>query len=65
MLRRGGGDYATIMLLSLGITEVATNHTPKLHILSTGNEITDDYAEAIARRTDLQTSAPYLLAAAR
>jgi molybdopterin molybdotransferase len=56
VLRRGEAiTPETIMLLSsLGIVEVATTHTPKLHILSTGNEITDDYATPATRRADLQ-----------
>lgn len=67
VLRRGEAiTPETIMLLSsLGITEVATNHTPKLHILSTGNEITDDYAVPLQGAQIYNSNAPYLLAAAQ
>lgn len=67
VLRRGEAiTPETIMLLSsLGITEVATNHTPKLHILSTGNEITDDYAKPLQGAQIYNSNAPYLLAAAQ
>ncbi len=67
VLRHGAAiTPETIMLLSsLGIMEVATNHTPKLHILSTGNEITDDYATPLQGAQIYNSNAPYLLAAAQ
>lgn len=66
VLRRGEAIAPeTIMLLSsLGITEVATTHTPKLHILSTGNEITDNYATPLQGAQIYNSNAPYLLAVA-
>jgi len=67
VLRRGEAiSPETIMLLSgLGIVEVATTHAPKLHILSTGNEITDDYATPLQGAQIYNSNAPYLLAAAQ
>lgn len=67
VLRRGETiTPETIMLLSsLGITELATTHSPKLHILSTGNEITDDYATQLQGAQIYNSNAPYLLAAAQ
>jgi molybdopterin molybdotransferase len=67
VLRRGETiTPETIMLLSsLGIAEVATTHTPKLHILSTGNEITDDYATQLQGTQIYNSNAPYLLAVAK
>ena len=67
VLRRGEAiTPETIMLLSsLGIMEVATNHSPKLHILSTGNEITDDYAAPLQGAQIYNSNAPYLLTAAK
>ena len=66
VLRRGEAIAPeTIMLLSsLGIAEVATTHTPKLHILSTGNEITDNYATPLQGAQIYNSNAPYLLAVA-
>ena len=67
VLRHGAAiTPETIMLLSsLGIMEVATNHSPKLHILSTGNEITDDYAAPLQGAQIYNSNAPYLLTAAK
>ena len=67
VLRHGAAiTPETIMLLSsLGIMEVATNHSPKLHILSTGNEITDDYAVPLQGAQIYNSNAPYLLTAAK
>ena len=67
VLRRGETiTPETIMLLSsLGIVEVATTHTPKLHILSTGNEITDDYATQLQGTQIYNSNVPYLLAVAK
>lgn len=56
----------TIMLLSaLGITEVAVNQLPRLHILSTGNEITDDYRTPLSGARIYNSNAPYLMASAK
>lgn len=55
----------SIMLLSaLGISEVAVTQTPRLHILSTGNEITDDHTKPLQGTQIYNSNAPYLLAAA-
>jgi molybdopterin molybdotransferase len=67
VLRRGEAiTPETIMLLSsLGITEVAATLVPRLHILSTGNEITDDYTAPLQGAQIYNSNAPYLLAAAQ
>ena len=56
------GDTITteiIMLLSaLGITEVEVNQLPRLHILSTGNEITDDYRTPLSGAQIYNSNAP-------
>lgn len=62
------GDVITpemIMLLSaLGLTEVAVTQLPRLHILSTGNEITDDYHTPLQGALVYNSNAPYLVASA-
>ncbi len=56
----------TIMLLSaLGVAEVAVAQAPLLHIISTGNEISDDYAAPLLGAQIYNSNAPYLLAAAQ
>lgn len=56
----------TIMLLSaLGITEVAVHQLPRLRILSTGNEISDDYSMPLQGAQIYNSNAPYLMASAR
>jgi molybdopterin molybdotransferase len=67
VLRRGEAiTPETIMLLSsLGIAEVVATHLPRLHILSTGNEITDDYTAPLQGAQIYNSNAPYLLAAAQ
>lgn len=67
VLRRGERMAPeTIMLLSaLGITEVAVASVPRLHILSTGNEISDDYRAPLHGSQIYNSNAPYLLAAAQ
>lgn len=67
VLRRGDTiTPETIMLLSaLGISEVAVTQTPRLHILSTGNEISDDYTAPLTGAQIYNSNAPYLLAAAQ
>lgn len=63
------GDAVTpeaIMLLSaLGITEVAVNQLPRLHIISTGNEITDIYSKPLQGAQIYNSNAPYLMANAK
>jgi molybdopterin molybdotransferase len=55
-----------IMLLSaVGICEVEVMHLPRLHLISTGNEIVDDYAAPLQGSQIYNSNAPYLLAAAR
>ncbi|MEK6746162.1 MAG: gephyrin-like molybdotransferase Glp [Pseudomonadota bacterium] len=55
-----------IMLLSaVGICEVEVMRLSRLHILSTGNEISDDYAVPLKGSQIYNSNAPYLLAAAR
>lgn len=56
----------TIMLLSsLGITEVVVANVQRLHILSTGNEITDDYNKPLQGAQIYNSNAPYLMATAQ
>lgn len=55
-----------IMLLSaVGVHEVEAMHLPRLHIFSTGNEISDDYAKPLSGSQIYNSNAPYLLAASR
>lgn len=55
-----------IMLLSaIGICEVEVMCLPRLHLISTGNEISDDYAVPLKGSQIYNSNAPYLLAAAR
>lgn len=67
VLRRGEVITAeAIMLLSaLGIADAAIAQMPRLHILSTGNEITDDYTAPLQGAQIYNSNAPYLLAAAQ
>lgn len=56
----------TIMLLAAaGIDRVDVAEPPKLHILSTGNEITDDYAVPLTGAQIYNSNAPYLMAGAK
>jgi molybdopterin molybdotransferase len=56
----------TIMLLTaLGITEVVVNQLPRLHIISTGNEISDDYSTPLKGSQIYNSNAPYLIATAK
>ena len=63
------GDAITpeaIMLLSaLGITEMAVNQLPRLHIISTGNEISDNYSAQLKGSQIYNSNAPYLIATAK
>ncbi len=63
------GDLITpevIMVLSaLGITQVDIAAPKRLHIISTGNEISDEYAAPLEGAQIYNSNAPYLLAAAR
>lgn len=67
VLRRGETiTPETIMLLSsLGITEVVVANVQRLHILSTGNEITDDYNKPLQGAQIYNSNAPYLMATAQ
>lgn len=56
----------TIMLLAaVGIDAVEVVEVPKLHILSTGNEITDDYRMPLQGAQIYNSNAPYLMAIAK
>lgn len=56
----------TIMLLAaVGMDAVEVSVAPRLHILSTGNEISDDYATQLTGVQIYNSNAPYLLAEAR
>jgi len=56
----------TIMLLAaVGINTLETTHVPPLHILSTGNEICDNYTIPLSGTQIYNSNAPYLLAEAR
>lgn len=56
----------TIMLLAAtGVSELAVRRTPSLHILSTGNEISDDYHLPLHGTQIYNSNAPYLLSAAQ
>lgn len=67
VLRRG--EQITpekIMLLSaLGITQVQVAALPPIHIISTGNEVTDDYRATLQDAQIYNSNAPYLIAACR
>lgn len=55
-----------IMLLSaVGIHEVSVANLPSLHLISTGNEISDDYAMPLQGSQIYNSNAPYLLACAK
>jgi len=54
-----------IMLLSaVGISEVEVMNLPRIHLISTGNEICDDYVSPLTGSQIYNSNAPYLLAAA-
>lgn len=55
----------TVMLLSaVGIHEVEVISLPRLHLISTGNEISDDYVAPLSGSQIYNSNAPYLLAEA-
>lgn len=55
-----------IMLLSaLGIDHVQVAALPSVHIISTGNEVTDDYKTTLQDAQIYNSNAPYLIAACR
>lgn len=67
VLRRGEAitPEAIMLLSALGVTEVAVAQIPRLHIISTGNEITDDYSLPLQGSQIYNSNAPYLLAVAQ
>lgn len=66
-LHKGGiiTPEAVMLLSALGITEIAVGQLPQLHILSTGNEITDDYSMPLQGAQIYNSNAPYLIAVAK
>ncbi len=56
---------AIMLLAAVGIDSVAIAEAPCLHIISTGNEISDDYAALLTGAQIYNSNAPYLLAEAR
>lgn len=53
-----------MLLAAVGIDAVEIAEAPCLHILSTGNEISDDYSAPLAGAQIYNSNAPYLLAEA-
>lgn len=54
-----------MLLAAVGVSSVEVAAMPKLHILSTGKEITDTLGEPLAEGKIYNSNAPYLLACAK
>lgn len=67
VLRKGASitPESIMLLASVGIHEVEVLSQPRLHLISTGNEITDEYSAPLSGSQIYNSNTPYLLATAQ
>ncbi|MBN8531482.1 MAG: molybdopterin molybdotransferase MoeA [Alphaproteobacteria bacterium] len=67
VLRRGDKvtPEAVMLLSALGIAKASVRRVPRIHFISTGNEITDNPVAPLPEGMIYNSNAPYLLASAR